>query len=103
MAESGGGIASSQPADASANERLPMSKDGPNPLPAGGPPGSSAPGAGHPAPDPTPPAVPKLSGRGPRPGSALQEAAGENAFTPEQRLLVLDAWRRSGLPAGDSA
>jgi hypothetical protein len=25
------------------------------------------------------------------------------ALTPEQRLLVLDAWRRSGLPAGDFA
>src|SRR5262249_30048800 len=24
-------------------------------------------------------------------------------LTPEQRLLVLDAWRRSGLPAGDFA
>jgi transposase len=29
--------------------------------------------------------------------------ANETAFTPEQRLLVLDAWRRSGLPAGDFA
>ena len=24
-------------------------------------------------------------------------------FTPEQRLLILDTWRRSGLPAGDFA
>jgi transposase InsO family protein len=27
----------------------------------------------------------------------------ETQFLPEQRLLVLDAWRRSGLPAGDFA
>jgi transposase InsO family protein len=27
----------------------------------------------------------------------------ETHFTPEQRLLILDAWRRSGLPAGDFA
>src|SRR5262245_6826476 len=25
------------------------------------------------------------------------------ALTPQQRLLLLDAWRRSGLPAGDFA
>ena len=62
------------------------------------------PKAGHPATDATPPSVPKLSGRGPRPGQALQKPlAGETAFTPERRLLVLDAWRRSGLPAGDFA
>jgi transposase InsO family protein len=27
----------------------------------------------------------------------------EKSFTPSQRLLILDAWRRSGLPAGDFA
>jgi transposase InsO family protein len=31
------------------------------------------------------------------------QPAAETTFTPEQRLLVLDAWRRSGLPAGDFA
>jgi transposase InsO family protein len=51
-----------------------------------------------------PPAIPPLSGRGPRPGPALRRLpTTETAFTPEQRLLVLDAWRRSGLPAGDFA
>jgi transposase InsO family protein len=48
--------------------------------------------------------IPPLSGRGPRPGSALKRPpAAETTFTPEQRLLILDAWRRSGLPAGDFA
>src|SRR5262245_59456999 len=54
--------------------------------------------------DPRPPplAGPPRAGRAPRPGQALQKPpAGENTFTPEQRLLILDAWRRSGLPAGD--
>ena len=27
----------------------------------------------------------------------------ETNFTPTQRLLILDAWRKSGLPAGDFA
>jgi transposase InsO family protein len=45
-----------------------------------------------------------LSGRGPRPGPALARlSTTETQFTPEQRLLILDAWRRSGLPAGDFA
>src|SRR5262245_8621371 len=48
---------------------------------------------------------PRLSGRGGhRRGPALARLpATEAGFTPEQRLLVLDAWRRSGLPAGDFA
>jgi transposase InsO family protein len=47
---------------------------------------------------------PRLLGRGPRPGAALsRQPTTETSFTPEQRLLVLDAWRRSGLPAGDFA
>jgi transposase InsO family protein len=55
------------------------------------------------------PVVPPLAGRRLRPRPprkpALQkpQPAGETAFTPEQRLLILDAWRRSGLPAGDFA
>ena len=32
-----------------------------------------------------------------------KEEAGRISFTPEQRLLVLDTWERSGLPAGDFA
>jgi transposase InsO family protein len=48
--------------------------------------------------------VPPLAGRGPKPGQALKRpATPETPFTPEQRLLILDAWRRSGLPAGDFA
>ena len=62
-------------------------------------------------PDPVPanPRAPNLAarppaGRAPRPGQALQKPPdSESAFTAEQRLLVLDAWRRSGLPAGDFA
>jgi transposase len=55
------------------------------------------------------PVVPPLAGRRTRSRpprrAALQkpQPAAETAFTPEQRLLVLDAWRRSGLPAGDFA
>ena len=67
---------------------------------------SDAPGADTRPPEPGGPTRrPPLSGRGPRPGDALRKPrpAAETAFTPEQRLLVLDAWRRSGLPAGDFA
>ena len=32
-----------------------------------------------------------------------EEIARRQSFTPSQRLLVLDAWKRSGLPAGDFA
>src|SRR5262245_8461445 len=72
-----------------------MSEQRPNPLP--GDPAPSPPGAAAPR-------IPPLSGRGPRPGPPLQRPQPtEAAFTPEQRLLVLDAWRRSGLPAGDFA
>ena len=33
----------------------------------------------------------------------LPEEAKRNGYTPEQRLLMLDTWRRSGLPAPDFA
>ena len=47
---------------------------------------------------------PLLSGARPRPGSAMARLPStETNFTPEQRLLILDTWRRSGLPAGDFA
>jgi transposase InsO family protein len=32
-----------------------------------------------------------------------EKVALQTTFTPEQRLLILDAWKRSGLPAGDFA
>jgi transposase len=45
--------------------------------------------------------VPLLAGR--RRGKRLvkKEATRAAPLTPEQRLLLLDTWRRSGLPAGD--
>jgi hypothetical protein len=40
----------------------------------------------------------------PRPGQRLaRPEAGPAPLTAEQRLLILDSWRRSGLPAGDFA
>jgi transposase len=59
--------------------------------------------------DPTPfgasPA--RLAGRGPTPARRLvspQEAAASNRkLTPEQKLLILDTWQRSGLPVTDFA
>lgn len=40
----------------------------------------------------------------PRPGGALRKPSGPRAvITPEQRVLLLDTWQRSGLPAGDFA
>ena len=44
---------------------------------------------------------PRLTGRGRRPASAAEPPA--PSLTAEQRLLLLDTWRRSGLPAGDFA
>lgn len=41
--------------------------------------------------------------RAPRAGAALRLPSTETSFSPEQRLLVLDAWQRSGLPASDFA
>src|SRR5262249_14912979 len=61
-------------------------------------------GGEPPTEEPTPTTQPPLSGRGPRRGPALARLPGTEAgFTPEQRLLILDTWRRSGLPAGDFA
>jgi hypothetical protein len=62
------------------------------------------PGGEPPSQADTGPPKPPLSGRGRRRGPALARLPStETSFTPEQRLLVLDAWRRSGLPAGDFA
>ncbi len=54
--------------------------------------------------DARPAALPPLSGRGKR-GRRLvaPDAAKPAALTAEQRLLLLDTWQRSGLPAGDFA
>jgi len=39
-----------------------------------------------------------------KPSPALaRHPSTDTSFTPEQRLLILDAWRRSSLPAGDFA
>jgi transposase InsO family protein len=47
--------------------------------------------------------APRLAGRG-RPGQRLVPPATERPpLTPPQRLLILDSWVRSGLPAGDFA
>jgi len=47
--------------------------------------------------------IPLLGGR--RKGRRLvrREEASRTPLTPEQRLLILDTWQRSGLPAGDFA
>ncbi len=46
--------------------------------------------------DPVPPRRPRRARRLARPGESV-------CLTGEQRLLLLDTWRRSGLPAGDFA
>src|SRR5207247_2607236 len=48
--------------------------------------------------------LPNLSGRPKQGGRRLvKKEAPVSPLTPEQRLLLLDTWRRSGLPAGDFA
>ena len=44
---------------------------------------------------------PLLAGR--RPGRRLVKPVAKPSLSPQQRLLLLDTWRRSGLPAGDFA
>jgi transposase InsO family protein len=58
---------------------------------------------GEPPPDEPPPGPPRLQhpARGRRCVKKDQPPA--SPLTPQQRLLLLDAWRRSGLPAGDFA
>jgi transposase InsO family protein len=48
---------------------------------------------------------PRLVGGGKSKGRRLvkPEAPAQATMTPEQRLLILDTWQRSGLPAGDFA
>jgi transposase InsO family protein len=57
------------------------------------------PGGEPPLENPELPSRPPLCGRGLGSPARLPET--ETGFNPEQRLLVLDAWLRSGLPAGD--
>src|SRR5262245_63512455 len=54
---------------------------------------------------PKPGAKPRVA-RTPRTGAAMSRDERdliEANFTPEQRLLILDTWRRSGLPAAEFA
>src|SRR5262245_55940693 len=76
-----------------------MSEERLNPVPGGDADPSPPPDPGPTPGEPTP----RLVGGRPRTGRALHKPQPEAAFTPEQRLLILDAWRRSGLPAGDFA
>jgi transposase InsO family protein len=48
-------------------------------------------------------ARPRLAGQGQGRRLVKKDAAPTPALTPQQRLLLLDTWRRSGLPAGDFA
>lgn len=55
--------------------------------------------------DPAPVATPRLAGRlGPHSRSLRKPApaAPVARFAPEQKLLILDTWKRSGLPASES-
>ena len=66
-------------------------------------PADPAPAGGIPPPEDLPREQPRLQhpARGRR--YARKDEAPASPLTAEQRLLVLDAWRRSGLPAGDFA
>lgn len=74
-------------------------EDGDGPADEGG--GESPPETAKPWTDGVRP--PNLKGM--RPGKRLvkKDQALRKAFTPDQRLLLLDAWQRSGLPGGDFA
>ncbi len=47
--------------------------------------------------------TPRLAGRGRGPILARPDEVKSPTYNPEQRLLILDCWIRSGLPAGDFA
>ena len=54
--------------------------------------------------DELPPPAPRLTGRrGRAPRLVKPRAEAAVVHTPQQRLLLLDTWQRSGLPAGDFA
>jgi transposase InsO family protein len=96
-------------------ERSDGERSGARPTPSATP--SDAPHRPPPHPeddDPEPPepsaAVPNGNGSGPRLSGRRRgrrlvspEASSTPTFKPEQRLLLLDTWQRSGLPAGDFA
>ncbi len=59
-----------------------------------------------PAAEPAPARLPGVRGRGRRKGRRtvapeVAEATGKAQFRPEERVLILDTWLRSGLPASD--
>ena len=58
-----------------------------------------------PLPEPRERAFQRRKGTQPKRGKRLvkPEEATRHPFTPPQRLLILDSWQRSGLPAGDFA
>jgi transposase InsO family protein len=60
-------------------------------------------GLPEPPDDPVPARLPRLGGRSRRRRLVTPEQATPLALTPQQRLLLLDTWKRSGLPAGDFA
>jgi transposase InsO family protein len=74
-------------------------------LPSGGPDPDPAQPASAAPPPPGAPAVERPRQQQPARGRryARPQDAPASPLTAEQRLLVLDAWRRSGLPAGDFA
>ncbi len=83
-------------------EPLPTRMDDESPSPTGPSPAPSQPPEHAPVP-PLPFPTPNLKAR-PRRGRLLRpEDAKGPTFGPEQRLLILDSWHRSGLPAGDFA
>jgi transposase InsO family protein len=95
------------PAPGPTGETGDPASDRPRPRPPGGPDagGDEALGASDWGAEgvPTPLPSPRLAGR-PKGRRLVPPAATQHpALTPQQRLLLLDTWRRSGLPAGDFA
>src|SRR5262245_58170085 len=92
-------VAPPEPVTPAAPLPLPSSPAGPSD-PLGGESGADDPAAGFAAAplDPSPGPVPRRRGRRVVPAEQRPPA-----FTPQQRLLILDAWQRSGLPARDFA
>jgi transposase InsO family protein len=96
-------------------ERSDGERSGARPAPTASPPSMPLPTPDDPDPDAASdgpddpchaqrPGLPRLSGRG-KPGRRLvrPQDLRSTPVTAEQRLLLLDTWQRSGLPAGDFA